>query len=517
MKKPFHPFLFSVYFVIALLGLNITQVKPSAAYRAIVISLLLAGLLWFLLKLLVRDWGRAAVLTSLYLLLFFTYGHIYHLLKSFSIMGVIVGRHRLLLPVGIFIGILFTWLVVKKLENPIPINRFLNILAIVALVFPVYQITSQGIRASSHRQYPILAEGNTNGLRISTDQAPPDVYYIILDGYPRADFLEQVIGFDNSPFLDELKQRGFYVADCSQSNYAQTSLSMASALNYNYLDALSDEFTSSNNDTSGLIQLLKNSAVRQQLENLGYSFVTFENSYYWLRIPDSDFYFAPSNSALGLGETMLPVNLFEAMLIRESALVLLTDSATVLSRVFKVDMDYPNKEHRELILYTLDKLKTIPLDIQSPKFIYAHIVSPHSPIVFDQNGDFKEVQADPPIDVYAAALSDQIRYLNKRILGVVDEILNTSATPPIIILQGDHGEGIAKPKDRMAILNAYYLPNGGDKQLYSTITPVNTFRVIFDQYFGGQLPLLEDKSYYSGYDKHYDFTEIPNNCQSVER
>ncbi len=422
-----------------------------------------------------------------------------------------------MLPVWIFLGILFTWLVLKKLENPIPINRFLNILAIVALVFPAFQITSQGIRASIHRQYPILAEGNTNGLRISTDQAPPDIYYIILDGYPRADFLEQVISFDNSPFLDELKQRGFYVADCSQSNYSQTSLSMASALNYNYLDALSDEFTSSNNDTSGLIQLLKYSAVRQQLENLGYSFVTFENSYYWLRIPDSDFYFAPSNSALNLGETMLPVNLFEAMLIRESALVLLTDSATILSRVFKVDMDYPNKEHRELILYTLDKLKTLPLEIQSPKFIYAHIVSPHAPIVFDENGEFKEVQADPPIDVYAPALANQIRYVNKRILSVVDEILNTSANPPIIILQGDHGEGIAEPKDRLAILNAYYLPNGGDKQLYSTITPVNTFRVIFDQYFGGQLPLLEDKSYYSGYDKHFDFTEIPNNCQPIER
>jgi len=490
---------------------------PFAAYRAILVSLLLTGLLWFLLKLLVRDWGMAAMLTSLYLLLFFTYGHIYHLLKSYSIMGVIVGRHRLLFPVWIFLGILFTWLMVKKLVNPIPINRFLNILAIVALAFPVYQITSQSIRASLHRQYPILVEGNTNDLSISTDHAPPDIYYIILDGYPRADFLTQVIGYDNSPFLDELKQRGFYVAECSQSNYSQTSLSMASVLNYNYLDALSDEFTSSNKDTSGLIQLISNSAVRQQLENLGYSFVTFENPYYWLRIPDADFYFAPSNSALGLGETMLRVNLFEAMLIRESALVLLTDSATVLSRVFKVDMDYPNKEHRELILYTLDKLKTIPLEIPSPKFIYAHIISPHSPIVFDQNGEFKEVQSDPPIDVYAAALADQIRYLNKRILGVVDEIINTSATPPIIILQGDHGVGIVKPNYRMDILNAYYLPNGGDKPLYSTITPVNTFRVIFDHYFGGQLPLLEDMSYYSEYGKRFDITEFPNNCQAIER
>jgi hypothetical protein len=434
------------------------------------------------------------------------------MLESVAMMGIIVGRHRLLIPLLLFLVILVTWLVLKKLNNPLPVHAFLNILGMVALVFPAIQITTSMIRTTMHNQSTRQSVANSGDLRVVTGQTPPDIYYLVLDGYARADFLEKVIGFDNEEFINELKQRGFFVAECSQSNYSQTSLSMASSLNYNYLDALSEEFQSPNTDTLSLMPLLSHSAVRQQLEELGYSFVSFETSYYWLRIPDADFYFAPSSSALREGETMLPVNAFEALLLRESALVILTDSATVLSRIINVDMDYPNKEHRELILYTLDKLKNIPLEIPSPKFIYAHIVSPHFPVVFDRNGDYVYLALEAPMDAFIPAHADQIRYLNQRILALVDEIIKISPTPPIIILQADHGNERADPKDRLAILNAYYLPNGGDAQLYPTISPVNTFRVIFEHYFGGNLPLLEDKGFFSKYDKPYEFESIPNDC-----
>jgi hypothetical protein len=513
MKKPFHPFLFSAYFVVALLGLNITQVRVNAGYRSLFVSLMISGVLWLLLKLLVRDWGKSAILTTLYLLLFFTYGHIYNLFKSISIQGMFIGRHRILIPLFVLIAILVTWLVLKKLRDARPVHLFLNILGIVVLLFPVIQISSHLLRTSTHRQLITQPVANSGGQMIQSDQIPPDIYYIILDGYARNDFLKRVIGFDNTPFLEALKQKGFFIAECSQSNYSQTSLSLASALNYNYLDALGGEFNSPNTDTSGVIQLLSNSLVRQQLENLGYSFVTFENSYYWLRIPDSDYYFAPSSSALRQGEAMLPVNAFEVMLIRESALSILTDSATVLSRVLKVDLDYPNKEHRDLILYTLDKLKSIPLEITSPKFVYAHLVSPHFPVVFDLNGDYVNLPSDAPQEVWAQAHAEQIEYLNQRILALVDEIIEISPSPPIIILQADHGNERADHTDRMAILNAYYLPNGGEKLLYDSITPVNTFRIIFNEYFGGQLPLLEDKSYYSEYKIPYEYETIPNTCQ----
>jgi hypothetical protein len=65
----------------------------------------------------------------------------------------------------------------------------------------------------------------------------------------------------------------------------------------------------------------------------------------------------------------------------------------------------------------------------------------------------------------------------------------------------------------MKVLNAYYLPGVNAQLLYPSITPVNTFRLVFDQYFGGQFGLLEDKSYYSVYESPYQFKEIANECE----
>ena len=58
---------------------------------------------------------------------------------------------------------------------------------------------------------------------------------------------------------------------------------------------------------------------------------------------------------------------------------------------------------------------------------------------------------------------------------------------------------ITKPQfdERMGILNAYYLPKGGNKTLYKTITPVNSFRKIFNHYFKTDYKILDDVSYFS--------------------
>jgi hypothetical protein len=61
-------------------------------------------------------------------------------------------------------------------------------------------------------------------------------------------------------------------------------------------------------------------------------------------------------------------------------------------------------------------------------------------------------------------------------------------------------------------LNAYYLP-GYKNKLYPSISPVNTFRLIFDSYFGGKYDMLPDVAYYSGVPKLYQFNVIPNTCK----
>ncbi len=87
-------------------------------------------------------------------------------------------------------------------------------------------------------------------------------------------------------------------------------------------------------------------------------------------------------------------------------------------------------------------------------------------------------------------------------LSIVDEILKNSAQPPVIIIQGDHG---LLYFDHFPVLNAYYLPDSGSRDLYPSITPVNSFIVVFDQFFGANLPLKPDNSFSSPYTRPYDF------------
>lgn len=48
----------------------------------------------------------------------------------------------------------------------------------------------------------------------------------------------------------------------------------------------------------------------------------------------------------------------------------------------------------------------------------------------------------------------------------------------------------------MRIMNADYMPLA-QKRPYPGISPVNTFHILLDTYFGQSYPLLEDKSYFS--------------------
>ena len=154
---------------------------------------------------------------------------------------------------------------------------------------------------------------------------------------------------------------------------------------------------------------------------------------------------------------------------------------------------------------------------KGPTFAFAHIVCPHPPYAFDRAGILpKQRWTKTNAEYERVSYADQLHYVNKLVMQTVDRILADSSTPPIIILQADHGpftpeqlargagkirirypDGKMRPdyRDRVPIFNAYYLPGDGRKALYDKITPVNTFRVVLAKYFGADLKLLDDVSY----------------------
>ena len=112
---------------------------------------------------------------------------------------------------------------------------------------------------------------------------------------------------------------------------------------------------------------------------------------------------------------------------------------------------------------------------------------------------------------------DQLIFVNKKISDLIDILLKKSSNPPIIIIQSDHGPQVLNVptndylESRLSILNLYYFPNMDKSILYDSITPVNTFRILFKNLFNADIDLLPDKSYFSQYNKPYQFKLIYEN------
>ena len=507
-NKPISPFLFAIFPVLILLGNNIDQVVFSIAVRSLLVSILGASIVFLLFRLIFRCWSVAAVNTSVGLFLFFTYGHAYQWINSLGKPGEWIGRHRFMLP--FWLGLLAAGYILarSKQDQLGTIVKALNIFGLVAILLPMFPILSYLVQSrplpSSDPRIPSL-QGD---LYLSADQDPPDIYYFILDSYTRQDVLLDSFDYDNAEFLGNLEELGFYVARCSQSNYTQTNLAMASIFNLDYLQNLLGESTTGE-DWSRIPSFIRSNFVRSSLEQLGYTIVSFETGFYAIQWMDADVYlFPPRDKSLGELFNVARINDFEALLLQTTAawaLIDLVDLPDQLTRILP-DLNSPISVYRERTLYVLDQFANdrVP-SISGPKFVYVHLILPHPPYVFGPNGEVIDEEKD---DLDLEAYRDQLIYTNKRILDIVARIVRSAPKPNIIILQGDHGL-LVSPAERVAILNAYYLPDGENAWLYPSISPVNTFRGIFNQYFHADYELLEDRSYFSLYEDPPDFEIVP--------
>jgi hypothetical protein len=149
--------------------------------------------------------------------------------------------------------------------------------------------------------------------------------------------------------------------------------------------------------------------------------------------------------------------------------------------------------YRRQILYTLEHLERIP-EMEGPKFVVAHINCPHPPYVFGPEGE--EIPSKDWLNTGDKPFYlGQYIFISTQIEKVTDALLKKSEISPIIILQSDHGARVPLPVgayEYQKILNAMYLPGMDYDILSDNISPVNTFRLIFNHYFSADYPLLED-------------------------
>jgi hypothetical protein len=307
-----------------------------------------------------------------------------------------------------------------------------------------------------------------------------------------------------------LKELGFYVADCSRSNYSYTQASITATLNLEYLPDLRDDLEEWGLGSGDIWVLLKQSLVRRKLEELGYQTVAFETGYEWSRLQDADFYFGSTPYDIQ------KVSPFEAMFIKSTALIVLVESPNWWMMEKMKAINFPYGDFVQAQKSILNKLPEIPT-MDGAKFVFAHILIPHVPYVFDPQGNIREDSgfyggklAGPVNERYLVeGYTGEIQFINSKMLEITEQIINESRVPPIIIIQGDHG---LRDENRLQILNVYYLPNGGASALYPSVSPVNSFRIVFDTYFGTDYGLLNDESFYSD-DIHNPIPEYSPECQ----
>jgi hypothetical protein len=227
------------------------------------------------------------------------------------------------------------------------------------------------------------------------------------------------------------------------------------------------------------------------LRSMGYKFIHFGSMWE----PTS------KNKYADMNVNLATLSDFSMMLYRSTA---------IFPIFIKLGIYDPDREEWKRIRYQFDQLGNMP-EIKGPIFVFAHLYVPHVPYVFDRDGSFvsEKVRGKrTEIENYI----NQLIYTNTMAEEMVAKILSRSRRPPIIILQGDEGPfpprfdiehysfdwRTATPEElrhKSGVLNAYYLPGVADNHLYKSITPVNSFRTIFNLYFGGHFPLLPDKNY----------------------
>ncbi len=513
---PLYPFLLALYPVLFLLANNASEVRPHESIRAIVLALLCTFLIVVLFRLIMSGWEAASLMTTMVVVMLLSYGHLYHSLRDLIPGGSQIIRHRFLFPAIIIPLIFFLWIIRRNRHKLSTIHQYLNVVSIVLLVTPIFQIARSEVLYQRETSAGTARDLLSCNLSAPSKQAAPDIYYIILDAYAREDVLAETFDYDNEPFLNALRERGFYIADGSQSNYAHTIISLSSSLNMTYHD-LHGPDVGEEERKDYQIPSVSNNLVRRELECLGYTSVAFDSGRDWSTWRDADLFLTARMQ--GTNKLLLSnANAFESMLIYNSAGLIALDASAIISDTLRASIDYPFTEHQDNVLFALNEMGASVPTLTTPKIVYAHIISPHRPYFFGPDGEIlsvsgpftlRDLNEGGDITSERKGYLDQVTGINKKVLDLVTAIQEDSETPPIIIIHADHGIGDTF-KDHMSILMAIYLPNDREAHLYETISPVNIFRLIFNIYFNGDYEILEDRSYYSHWKTRLDFTEIPN-------
>jgi hypothetical protein len=326
---------------------------------------------------------------------------------------------------------------------------------------------------------------------VSPSTRAPDIYWLIWDRYPSARSGRLAYGIE-SPIFDELRARGFYIADASHANYQRTSASLLSTFSAEFLNGRGHADVFGPTDRSGDFTRVQNSNVARFLKARGYYYVHVGSDFSGTRtsvLADVNHAF---DNQTDFGQAFI-------------------DSTALPRILYRLGLSGPKWARRHAwTTWEVNLLANLP-PYPTPKFVFGHVLLPHTPYIFTADGDFVSEDANRG-RTKLEQFSEQLAFTNARMLAIIDDLLAVPAAErPVIIVQADEGPyppaledetrhdwttATAEEREiKFGILNAWHVPDGRDIGLYPEISSVNTFRLLFNAYFDTNLPILPDESF----------------------
>jgi hypothetical protein len=488
-ERPLFLFLLPVFFVWHGYVENYYFMRFSECLPLFGLYTCAAILLYLIARLTLKDKIGAALYASFIMAIYLFFGALHDFLRKNNIL---LHRYVLLLPCLLAVAAgLFIYL---KKRSPISKNRrssiyrsalFLNLLLLLYILVDGVSLAGKLLHKNADR-----TAGFTfiPGTMTRCDSCPkPDIYFILFDDYSGSKTLKTEFQYDNSRFDSFLVREGFQIQANSRSNYNHTPFSMASILNFAYLEHPEqinpDDFT-------GMLDLIGRNRVVDFLYARGYSVVNYSPFDVQGHPSQREIPYLPAKAKLIADRT-----LFNYMM-KDLYLWIwleghLKDSAT-LAKNHISEIGRMNRQFLDGTKAESAKRST------SPRFIYTHLYMPHYPFYYDsllhrrRSLDIVTHQDEQHPEYYL----EYLPYTNACAEDLISTIKKNSNGQAVIIFMSDHGyRYFSSGKSPSSIFNnqnAVYFPDKDYHLFYDSISGVNEFRVIFNKLFRQNFPILKD-------------------------
>ena len=445
-----------------------------------------------------RRFGEIASVAAMGTFVLFTFGTIETILLDFG-----EGRPRYSLMAWCILAILVllpTW----RLSRYGVAVRVLTVAAVVMVLLPTAELAFHHAKTAFKDPFSIRLETTLP----ERAKRKPNIYFFVLDQYARDDQLFQVTGFDNTPFLRRLETYGFFVADRSLANYGTTDISIPATLSMDYIVKPGDVVPS----VRLYSHLLRgHNEVVRRLRRLGYAYVHAQSGRWSSKCGGSEDHCIANPSDIGgIGNA----SEVEIHLLSQTPILAIMHGLEERGLIGRIIT--------QRYVGITDIMDALPARIRQPFFLFSHIIAPHAPYRYHADCSPRTLETIDVVlrkeqggdDIEKDLYLDNLKCVNRQVIETVDNIL---AEDPhaIVIFQADHGTGFtvdytrklsewsdAQIMERHGILNVIRFPSECRNSLYSSFSPVNTFRLIFSCIGDQPVELLPDRVILVTYGQH---------------